>query len=147
MHRLIGKEIKDPNGIEIGTISGLEEGYYEVEEGLLGKFLLDVNMAIAVGDEVTLDANIQTLLAGETVLDKSGVEVGKVHDVMEVEDIVDFILIESGERLLSAPIENIAKIGDEVELRIDREELEYIQDEHSLPEEIVHALKRFFNPD
>ncbi|MDP6154507.1 MAG: PRC-barrel domain-containing protein [Candidatus Thermoplasmatota archaeon] len=147
MHELVGKYVKDTNDIELGTIVDLKDGYFEIEEGVFGTFFLDVAMVVAVGEAVGLDASIQTVLHNKKVLDKEGEELGTVHDVMEADDVMDFILVAVGEKLFSIPIENLHRIGDVLELNIDREEAEYIQEEHSFREEIVHRIKGFLHMD
>ena len=145
MHDLVGKYVKDTNGVELGEIIDLKDGYFEMEEGLFGTYYLDAKMVVSVGDDVTLDASIQTVLHDRKVLDKDGVETGVVHDVMEADDVIDFILINAGEKLLSVPIENIHRIGEMIELNIDLKEVQYIQDEHSFREEIIHRIKGFLH--
>ncbi len=147
MHELVGKYVKDTNDIELGTIVDLKDGFFEIEEGVFGTFFLDVAMVVAVGEDVGLDASIQTVLHNKKVLDKEGEELGTVHDVMEADDVMDFILVAVGENLFSIPIENLHRIGDDLELNIDREEAEYIQEEHSFREEIVHRIKGFLHLD
>ena len=145
MHDLVGKYVKDTNGVELGEIIELKDGYFEMEEGLFGTYYLDARMVVSVGDDVTLDASIQTVLHDMKVLDKDGVVAGTVHDVMEADDVMDFILINAGEKLLSVSIENIHRIGETIELNIDLEEIRYIQDEHSFREEIIHRIKGFLH--
>jgi len=147
MHELVGKYVKDTNDVELGTIIDLKDGFFEIEEGVFGTFLLDVSLVVVVGDNPTLDSSIRTVLHHRTVVDKNGVEIGTVEDVMEADDVIDFILINAGEKLLSAPIENLHRIGEELELNIDLDELEYIQDEHSFRDEIIHRIKDFLHMD
>jgi len=147
MHELVGKYVKDTNDVELGTIVDLKDGYFEIEEGFFGTFFLDVAMVVAVGEDVRLDASIQTVLHNKKVIDKEGEELGTVNDVMEADDVIDFILVDVGEKLFSIPIENIHRIGDVLKLNIDIEEAEYIQEEHSFREEIVHRIKGFLHLD
>ncbi len=145
MHELVGRYVKDTNEIELGTIIGLDDGFFEIEEGVFGTFLLDASMVIAVGDSVTLASSIQAVLQRRKVADVNGVEIGTVEDVMEADDVIDFILVNAGERLLSIPIENVHRIGDEIKLNIDLKEVEYIQDEHSFRDDILHRIKGFLH--
>ena len=147
MHELVGKYVKDTNDVELGTIIDLKDGFFEIEEGVFGTFLLDVSLVVVVGDDPTLDSSIRTVLHHRTVVDKNGVQGCTVEDVMEADDVMDFILINAGEKLLSAPIENLHRIGEELELNIDLDELEYIQDEHSFRDEIIHRIKDFLHMD
>ena len=141
MHELVGRYVKDTNEIELGTIIGLDDGFFEIEEGVFGTFLLDASMVIAVGDSVTLASSIQAVLQRRKVADVNGT----VEDVMEADDVIDFILVNAGERLLSIPIENVHRIGDEIKLNIDLKEVEYIQDEHSFRDDILHRIKGFLH--
>jgi len=145
MNRLIGKYIKDTNGIEIGEIVGMKDGFFELDEGVFGTFLLDVTMVVAVGEEATLDADVQTLLHGRDVFDKDRKNIGKVYDVMEAGEVIDYFLVEYGKELFSVPIENIHRIGAELELNIDLDEVKYIQEEHTFREEIKHKILEFIN--
>lgn len=145
MDRLIGKYIRDTNGIEIGEIVGLKDGFFEMEEGVFGTFLLKVTMVVAVGEEVTLIADMQSLLHGRDVLDSNKKIVGKVYDVMEADDVIDYFLVENNDKLLSIPIENIHIIGDELELNIDLDKVEYNQEDHTLREDIKHKLQEFLD--
>ena len=147
MSDLAGKYVKDTNGVELGEIIELKDGHFEMEEGLFGTYFLDATMVVSVGDDVTLDASIQAVLHDRKVLDKDGADIGIVHDVMEADDVIDFILIDAGEKLLSVPIENIHRIGEVLELNVDLEEVEYIQEEHSFREEIIHRIKGFLHLD
>ncbi len=143
MQEMIGNYVLDPSGVEIGEIVGLKDGFFEMSEGLFGSFLLDVSLVVVVDGKATLDASIHTLLKDVMVLDKEGVDIGEVYDVMEAECVIDFFLVKAEDKLYSIPIENIAKIGEIIELNIDLEEVKYIQEEHTFREEILHKFKEF----
>ena len=147
MHEVVGEAVKDTNGIELGTIVELSDGFFEIEEGVFGTFFLDASMVVAVGDSVNLISSLQAVLHNKKVADNNGVEIGTVEDVMEAEDVIDFILVNADDRLLSIPIENVHRMGTEIKLNIDLKEVEYIQEEHLFRDEIVHKIKEFLHMD
>jgi sporulation protein YlmC with PRC-barrel domain len=124
-HELIGKQVVDTDGVEIGYIVDADPRFLRLAEGPIGSLGLGRRFAKHVTDKVMLGGPVSEVFSGLNVVDSSGEFVGIVRDTVESGDVLDSLIVEGEEGgMLVAVMEDISIIDEWVELRTSAEELE-----------------------
>ena len=123
-HGLIGKQVVDAEGVELGYVSQEDEQFLTIAEGPVGKLRLGRRFVADAGDRIVLRGPSRDLFSGLNVIDSAGEFVGIVRDTMETEDVLDSLLVEDeGGQMLDVLIEDIKAIDEWVELDIGSDQL------------------------
>lgn len=123
-HELIGKQVVDTDGIEVGYVVDADAQFLRLAEGPIGHVGLGRRFVKQVTDRVVLGGPASEIFAGLNVIDSSGEFVGLVKDTVESGDVLDSLIVEDeGGGMLIAVLEDISVIDEWVELRISGEEL------------------------
>lgn len=126
VHRgMIGKRVVDPERIELGVVSKMEENHIEVSEGLFNELLLSkAYIGKEEEEEVILKDKIHDLLAGMEVLGADDEKIGFVKETVYAGDVLDTLIIETEDKnLFFITLEEIFKIDEKMTLDIDKETL------------------------
>lgn len=123
-HGLIGKQVVDAEGVELGYVSSEDERFLLIAEGPIGNLRLGRRFVADAGDRIVLRGPSRDLFAGLNVIDGGGEFVGIVRDTMETDDVLDSLLVEDeGGVMLSVLLEDIRAIDEWVELDIGSDQL------------------------
>ena len=123
-HGLIGKQVVDAEGVELGYVSMEDERYLTIAEGPVGHLRLGRRFVADAGEKIVLRGPSRDLFSGLNVIDTAGDFVGIVRDTMESEDVLDSLIVEDeGGQMLDVLIEDIKAIDEWVELDIASEQL------------------------
>ena len=123
-HGLIGKQVVDAEGVELGYVSSEDERYLTIAEGPVGHLRLGRRFVADAGEKIVLRGPSRDLFSGLNVIDTAGDFVGIVRDTMESEDVLDSLIVEDeGGQMLDVLIEDIKAIDEWVELDIASEQL------------------------
>lgn len=126
VHRgMIGKRVVDPEKIELGVVSKMEENHIEVSEGLFDELLLNKTyIGKEEEEEVILKDKIHDLLAGMEVFGADDEKIGIVKETVYAGDVLDTLIIETEDKnLFFITLEEIFKIDKKMTLDIDMEAL------------------------
>jgi len=123
-HGLIGRQVVDSEGVELGYVSSEDERYLTIAEGPVGHLRLGRRFVAATADKIVLKGPARDLFTGLNVIDNAGEFIGIVRDTMEVEDVLDSLLIEEeGGEMLSVLLEDIRAIDEWVDLDISLDDV------------------------
>lgn len=123
-HGLIGRQVVDAAGVEIGYVSTEDEKYLTIAEGPVGHLRLARRFVGTVTDRITLLEAARDLFSGLNVVDNTGEFVGIVRDTMEAEAVLDGLLVEDeGGEMLSVLVEDIRQIDEWVDLDLTAEDV------------------------
>lgn len=123
-HGLIGRQVVDGAGVEIGYVASEDEKFLTIAEGPVGQLRLARRFVAAAADRITLLGAARDLFAGMNVVDNTGEFVGIVRDTMEAEDVLDGLLVEDeGGEMLSVVLEDIRQIDEWVDLDLGSEDV------------------------
>jgi sporulation protein YlmC with PRC-barrel domain len=124
-HRsLVGMAVVDPEGVEVGYVSGEEPNALVLGEGPSGRMRLGRRWVRGIADRVTLSGPVAEIFRGLNVIDSEGEFVGIVQDTMEADDVLDAMIIEDehGE-MVTVLMEDVRSIDQWVELSVLAESL------------------------
>ncbi len=123
-HGLIGRQVVDSEGVELGYVAAEDDRYLTIAEGPLGKLRLGRRFIASTGDRIVLRGASRDLFAGLNVVDNLGEFVGVVRDTMETEDVLDSLLVEDeGGEMLSVLLEDIRAIDEWIDLDLSAEQV------------------------
>src|SRR5439155_26301336 len=97
-HSLVGMTVVDPEGIEVGYVSGEETNVLVLGEGSGGRMRLGRRYGRGVADRITLSGPVAQIFTGLNVVDSDGEVVGIVLDKNEAEDYVVCVIVDDEER-------------------------------------------------
>ena len=124
-HELIGKQVIDSDGVEIGYVIDADSRLIRLGEGSLGNVGLGRMFVRQIVDRVVLNGPATEIFSGLNVIDSAGEYVGIVRDTVESGDILDSLIVEDEEgTMLVAIMEDIQLIDEWIELRIPSDELQ-----------------------
>ena len=122
---LIGKQVIDSDGIEIGYVIDADTRLIRLGEGPLGNVGLGRRFVRQIVDRVVLNGPATEIFSGLNVIDSAGEYAGIVRDTVESGDILDSLIIEDEEgTMLVVIMEDIQLIDEWIELRISGDELQ-----------------------
>ena len=122
-HGLIGRQVLDSEGIELGYVSTEDDKFLTIAEGPVGHLKLGKRFVATATDKIVLKGPSRDLFTGLNVIDNSGEFLGIVRDTMEVEDVLDSLLVEDeGGEMLAILLEDIRQIDEWVDLDITGED-------------------------
>ena len=123
-HGLIGKQVVDAEGVELGYVSQEDERFLTIAEGPVGHLRLGRRFVADAGERIVLRGPSRDLFSALNVIDTSGEFIGIVRDTMETEDVLDSLIVEDeGGQMLDVLLEDIRAIDEWVELDIGSEQL------------------------
>ena len=123
-HGLIGRQVVDSEGVELGYVSTEDEQYLTIAEGPVGHLRLGRRFIASATDRIVLKGPARDLFTGLNVVDNAGEFLGIVRDTMEVEDTLDSILIEDeGGEMLAVLLEDIKQIDEWVDLDVGADDV------------------------
>lgn len=123
-HGLIGRQVVDAEGVELGYVSTEDEKFLTIAEGPVGQLRLGRRFVASAADRVVLKGPARDLFTGLNVVDNVGEFVGIVRDTMEVEDTLDSLLIEDeGGDMLAVLLEDIKQIDEWVDLDVGADDV------------------------
>ncbi|MBI4415993.1 MAG: hypothetical protein HY557_03310 [Euryarchaeota archaeon] len=123
-HGLIGRQVVDSEGVELGYVASEDDRFLTIAEGPLGKLRLGRRFIASAGDRIVLRGASRDLFAGLNVVDNLGEFVGVVRDTMETEDVLDSLLVEDeGGEMLSVLLEDIRAIDEWIDLELSAEQV------------------------
>jgi len=123
-HGLIGKQVIDAEGVELGYVSQEDERFLTIAEGPVGHLRLGRRFVADAGERIVLRGPSRDLFSLLNVIDTAGEFVGIVRDTMETEDVLDSLIVEDeGGQMLDVLLEDIKAIDEWVELDIGSEQL------------------------
>lgn len=116
---LVGMAVVDPEGVEIGYVSGEETNVLVLGEGSGGRMRLGRRFVRRVADRITVAGPVSEIFLGLNVIDSDGEFVGIVRDTMETEDVLDaFIVEDEAGEMVSVLLEDVRSIDEWVELSV-----------------------------
>lgn len=116
--------VVDPQGVELGYVSGEEPNVLVLGEGSGGRMRLGRRFVQGVADKVTLSGPISEIFVGLNVIDSDGEFVGIVRDTMEADDVLDSLIVEDEQgEMVSVLLEDVRSIDEWVELSVAGESL------------------------
>jgi hypothetical protein len=111
--------VVDPEGVEIGYVSGEETNVLVLGEGSGGRMRLGRRFVRRVADRITVAGPVSEIFLGLNVIDSDGEFVGIVRDTMETEDVLDaFIVEDEAGEMVSVLLEDVRSIDEWVELSV-----------------------------
>src|SRR3972149_5316074 len=113
-HGLIGRQVVDGTGVEVGYVSAEDEKFLTIAEGPVGHLRLARRFVATATDRGTLLGPARDLFSGLNVVDSTGGVVGVLAGLL-VED-------EGGE-MLSVVLEDIRQIDEWVDLDLPAEDV------------------------
>lgn len=117
--------VVDPDGIELGYVSGEEPNFLVIGDGSSGILRLGRRFLGSVADKVTLNGPLVEVLAGLNVVDNEGEFVGVVRDTVEADDVLDSLIVEDEQgEMLTVLLEDVRSIDEWVELSVGGDSLE-----------------------
>jgi sporulation protein YlmC with PRC-barrel domain len=123
-HGLIGKQVVDAEGVELGYVSSEDDRFLTIAEGPVGHLRLGRRYVADAAEKIVLRGPSRDLFEGLNVIDGAGDFVGIVRDTMEAEDVLDSLIVEDeGGMMLNVLLENIRAIDEWVELDIGSDQL------------------------
>lgn len=123
-HGLIGRQVVDADGIELGYVSREDVKFLTIAEGPVGHLRLGRRFIASAGDKIVLRGPVRELFNNLNVVDNTGEFLGIVRDTMEVEDVLDSLLMEDeGGEMLAVVLEDIRQIDEWVDLDISGDDL------------------------
>ena len=123
-HGLIGRQVVDGAGVEVGYVSAEDDRFLTIAEGPVGHLRLARRFVATAADRITLLGPARDLFAGLNVVDSTGEFVGIVRDTMEAEEVLDGLLVEDeGGEMLSVVLEDIRQIDEWVDLDLTAEDV------------------------
>jgi len=123
-HGLIGRQVVDSEGVELGYVATEDEKFLTIAEGPVGQLRLGRRFIASAADRVVLKGPARDLFTGLNVVDNAGEFIGIVRDTMEVEDTLDSILIEDeGGEMLAVLLEDIKQIDEWVDLDVGADDV------------------------
>ncbi len=129
-HGLIGKQVVDSEGVELGYVSTEDEKFLTIAEGPVGHLRLGRRFVASAVDKIVLRGPARDLFTGLNVIDNAGEFVGIVRDTMEVEDTLDSLLVEDeGGEMLAVLLEDIKAIDEWVDLDVSGDDVYGKQDQ------------------
>ncbi len=121
---LVGKQVTDSDGIEVGYVLDADDRFLRLAEGPMGSIKIGRRFVQGVTDKITLNGPASAMFSTLNVIDSAGEFVGIVRDTVESGDVLDSIIIEDEEGdMIIALIEDVGIIDEWVELRISSDEL------------------------
>ena len=116
---LVGKAVVDPEGVEIGYVSGEEPNVLVLGEGSGGRMRLGRRFLRGVADRITLSGPVSEIFIGLNVIDSEGEFVGIVRDTMEADDVLDSFIVEDEQgEMVTVLLEDVRSIDEWVELSV-----------------------------
>ena len=123
-HGLIGKQVMDADGIEIGYVAAEDDRFLTIAEGPSGKLRLGRRFVANAGEKVLLTGPAREIFSGLNVVDNQGEFFGVVRDTMETEDVLDSLLVEDeGGEVVTVLLEDILAIDEWVDLDLSAEDV------------------------
>ncbi|TLZ51803.1 MAG: hypothetical protein E6K18_03955 [Methanobacteriota archaeon] len=123
-HGLIGKQVADSEGVEMGYVSSEDDQFLTIAEGPVGKLRLGRRFIASSAEKVLLRGPAREIFAGLNVVDNQGEFLGIVRDTMETEDVLDSLLVEDeGGEMVSVLLEDIKTIDEWVDLDISSDDV------------------------
>jgi sporulation protein YlmC with PRC-barrel domain len=123
-HGLIGKQVLDVDGIELGYVAAEDEHFLTIAEGPAGKLRLGRRFVASVGDKVLLTGPAREIFTGLNVVDNQGEFFGVVRDTMESEDVLDSFLVEDeGGEVVTVMLEDILAIDEWIDLDVSADDV------------------------
>ena len=123
-HGLIGKQVVDAEGVEIGYVSAEDDRFLTISEGPAGHLRLARKYVLSVSDKIVIRGPAREVFAGLNVVDNQGEFLGVVRDTMESEDVLDSLLVEDeGGEVVSVLLEDIRAIDEWVDLDISSDDV------------------------
>jgi len=116
---LVGMAVVDPEGVEIGYVSGEEPNVLVLGEGSGGRMRLGRRFLRGVADRITLSGPVSEIFIGLNVIDSDGEFVGTLRDTMEADDVLDSLIIEDEQgEMVTVLLEDVRSIDEWVELSV-----------------------------
>jgi len=123
-HSLVGMAVVDPEGIEVGYVSGEEPNILVLGEGSGGRMRLGRRYVSGVADRITLSGPVAQIFTGLNVVDSDGEFVGIVRDTNEAEDVLDSFIVEDEQgEMVNVLLEDVRSIDEWVELSVSGDSL------------------------
>ena len=118
-HSLVGMTVVDPEGIEVGYVSGEETNVLVLGEGSGGRMRLGRRYVSGVADRITLSGPVAQIFTGLNVVDSDGEFVGIVRDTNEADDVLDSFIVEDEQgEMMNVLLEDVRSIDEWVELSV-----------------------------
>ena len=137
-----GKPVLDIDNVELGTVAGEEEEFYEIIEGPLATFLLQKSLVKVEEHKVFLLKPVTDLLEGREVVDSEGVSLGIVEEVLAPDKELDCFIVRTLEdEFLYVTPEDVARIGDRIELEADSSDVAFANRNKSLSKQFRMDVK------
>ncbi len=128
-HGLIGRQVVDSEGVELGYVSTEDDRFLTIAEGPVGHLRLGKRFVASSGEKVVLRGPARDLFTGLNVVDSAGEYLGIVRDTMEVEDTLDSLLVEDeGGEMLTVLLEDIRAIDEWIDLDVSGDDVYGKQD-------------------
>jgi len=122
---VVGLQVVDAEGIEIGYVSSDQEGFLVLGEGAAGILRLGRRYVDRIEDRVYLKGPMEEIFANLNVVDNEGEFVGVVRDTVDADDVLDSLIIEDeGGEMITVLVEDIRSIDEWVELSVSADALE-----------------------
>lgn len=123
-HGLIGRQVVDAEGVELGYVSTEDDRFLTIAEGPVGHLRLGRRFVASATDKVVLRGPARDLFTGLNVVDSLGEFLGIVRDTMEVEETLDSLLVEDeGGDMLAVLLEDIKAIDEWVDLDLSSDDV------------------------
>jgi sporulation protein YlmC with PRC-barrel domain len=123
-HGLIGKQVVDSEGVEMGYVATEDERFLTIAEGPVGKLRLGRRYVANASDRIVLRGASRDLFANLNVIDSQGEFIGVVKDTIEAEDVLDSLIVEDeGGTMVDVLLEDIRSIDEWIELDIGTDAL------------------------
>jgi len=123
-HGLIGRQVMDSDGVELGYVSREDDKFLTIAEGPVGQLRLGRRFVATAVDKIVLRGPAREIFNNLNVVDNAGEFVGIVRDTMEVEDVLDSLLVEDeGGDMLAVVLEDIRQIDEWVDLEISGDDV------------------------
>ena len=121
---LVGMTVADPDGVEVGYVSGEEPNVLVLGEGTAGRMRLGRRYVRGVVDNITLSGPVAQIFTGLNVVDSDGEFVGIVRDTNEADDVLDSFIVEDEQvEMVNVLMEDVRSIDEWVELSVSGDSL------------------------
>ncbi len=121
---LVGMAVTDPDGVEVGYVSGEEPNVLVLGEGSAGRMRLGRRYVRGVVDAITLSGPVAQIFTGLNVVDSDGEFVGIVRDTNEADDVLDSFIVEDEQgEMVNVLLEDVRSIDEWVELSVSGDSL------------------------
>jgi len=116
--------VADPDGVEVGYVSGEEPNVLVLGEGTAGRMRLGRRYVRGVVDNITLSGPVAQIFTGLNVVDSDGEFVGIVRDTNEADDVLDSFIVEDEQgEMVNVLLEDVRSIDEWVELSVSGDSL------------------------